>query len=378
MRALVTDSHLHPVVAGIRGLGRAGVDVIALGPRRAAAGGWSRYTSAREVGPDAASEPERLAARVRELSGVHGPLVVYPGSEAGIDAILGSPLHPRSVLPYPGPESLRRLRDKARLPELARAAGLATPVTLLETTAGELARATSPPLPCAVKPVAGGHPGGLGSTRLFDTAVAMRTAMGALSDPSQPLLVQEKVAGPLTSLSLVVDRSGRAVARFQERARQTWPDAAGSISSSVSVTPDEALVDAATDLLRNAGYWGLAQFDLLSGRDGHVLIDVNPRFYGCMPLALACGVNLPATWHAVVLGHEVAPQVPYRLGVSFRWLEGDAKAAVRGHPRRLLRRAARPAAGAFWASDDRTAGVALTLDSSTRFWTRRLSGRREA
>ena len=40
-------------------------------------------------------------------------------------------------------------------------------------------------------------------------------------------------------------------------------------------------------MLRRAGYWGLAQLDFVQDSDGPVLIDVNPRYYACLPLALA-------------------------------------------------------------------------------------------
>ena len=55
MDALVTDVHFRSAVAGVRGLGRAGLEVIALGPGRAAAGRWYRYASRRGVAPEVAS-----------------------------------------------------------------------------------------------------------------------------------------------------------------------------------------------------------------------------------------------------------------------------------------------------------------------------------
>jgi len=372
MDALVTDSHVRSVIAGIRGLGRAGLEVVALGPRRSAAGRWSRYATARAVGPEVLSHPRELATRVGELAREHGPLVVYPGREEAIDALVDHPLPSEAILPYSGPEALALLRDKPKLADLARAAGLEVPSTLLEATARELANASSPPVPCAIKPAYSGNRNTLGGTRLFDSAEELRAVMGALPNPEEPMLVQERTGGPLTSLAVVLDRSGGLVARFQQSSTETWPAAAGASAWAVSVEPDDELASAVARMLAAAGYWGMAQVQFLRGARGPVVIDVNPRFFGSLPLALTAGVNLPAAWHQVVHDRPVAAQQPYRVGVTYRWVQADVSAALGGMPKRLLRRAPRPRAGAFWASDDPVAGALMAVDTAAEFVKRRL------
>ena len=138
--------------------------------------------------------------------------------------------------------------------------------------------------------------------------------------------------GPLVSVELVIDREGRLVARFQQVTRRTWPSAAGSIALATSVEPDEGLVSRTAAMLAELGYWGLAQVDFVETASGFTLLDVNPRFYRCLPLAVACGTNLPALWHAVAVGRPVGPPGAYRTGMTYRWLEADFVAAARGAP----------------------------------------------
>jgi len=76
---------------------------------------WSRYTAARALTPDVLEDPAGFAARVRELAEDHGPLVVYPGREEAIDALLASPPSAKLTLPYAGPAALRALRNKREL-----------------------------------------------------------------------------------------------------------------------------------------------------------------------------------------------------------------------------------------------------------------------
>jgi hypothetical protein len=160
------------------------------------------------------------------------------------------------------------------------------------------------------------------------------------------VIVQERAAGALIALSVVLDRDGSAAARcFQPRAIRLWPAAAGASSLSVSVEPDPELVDRAAAMLR----------------------DVNVRFYGSLPLATAAGVNLSAVWHQGSVGGRPAPPPAYRLGVRYRWLEGELVVACKGEPRRLATRPARGGAGAMWSAEDPVPGVLLALGAARAY-----------
>jgi predicted ATP-grasp superfamily ATP-dependent carboligase len=370
--ALVTDVQLAPAVAGVRGLGRAGIGVIALGPDRSAAGLWSRYTSDREVGPDAVASPEAYVDLVARVAKERGPLVVYPSREESIDAIVDhlAEMPPEVAFPFPTDDALRKIREKPGLEALAAEVGLRSPATIVEATAGELLE-SSIPVPSVIKPAA---PVGrvFCTARVIESQEELREVLVQRAASDERVLVQEHATGSLISVEIVLDRDGQVAMQFQGLALETWPPKAGSISYAVSVEPDPDLVERAAELLRRAGYWGLAQLDFVDDARGKTLIDVNPRFYACLPLALACGVNLPQMWHAVVTGGPRPPLSNYPIGVTYRWLKGDLAAASQGLPRRLLRRRSRGGAGSAWASDDPLPGVLI----ASRAVTRRLSGRR--
>jgi predicted ATP-grasp superfamily ATP-dependent carboligase len=369
--ALVTDVHITSAVAGLRGLGRAGLKVLALGDRWSAAGLWSRYAAARAVGPNAVDNAARFASTVSRLATEKGPLVVYPGGETAISALVrASARMPwQAVLPYPGMDLsvLYALRDKRELAKLAERAGFEVPATLAQGTARELA-SVSVPTPSVVKPARPG--GGFSTARVVESREEFEALLGEV-DPGTSLLVQERLRGPLVMIALVLDSNGRPAARFQQIGRRTWPATAGASSLAISMPPDESLLGSAVEMLSDAGFAGLAQLDFIQTDRGTVLIDVNPRFYTSLPLALACGLNLPAIWHAVSVGESVPPERLYRIGVAYRWLEADLLAAARGSPAVLAHRGARPRAGAMWAADDPVAGALLAVRAGAM----RLQGR---
>ena len=319
MDALVTDAHIHSAVWGIRALGRAGVRAVALGPDRAAPGLWSRHAAGRVVGPYAERDPEGYARAVASLIQRRGPLVVYPSQEESIDALLAAraELPAAAVLPYPPSERLASIRDKRSLAEWAAEYAIATPATVCEATAAEL-RLLHIDGPCVVKPV---RKSAMAVARVVRTNGALRSAIAGVP-PDEPLIVQRHAEGGLMALSFVMSRDGRLVASFQQRARRTWPPEAGPSSLAVSVPVDDALSRACARLLAGAGFFGLIQLQFVGPDASPLLIDANPRFYGSLPLALAAGVNLPALWHAVVVGGELPPSPPlYRAGVTYRHLE---------------------------------------------------------
>ncbi len=349
VRALVTDVHVRSPLHGLRGLGRAGIDTVAVAPSWSAAGLWSRFAWRRAVAPAPGEDGDGVRAAIAGLAGRHGPLVVFPGNELAVDALSAdrSWLPPGALLGCADHAVLERLRDKASLTALGAGAGLHVPGMIASGTAGEL-RSSPPPTPCVLKPARPSRGGA--SARVASDPERLEEILGAFADVDV-ILVQEHVAGPLMSLAVVLDREGRLLARFQQLALRTFPADAGVSALAVSVRPDEELVERVTALLRGVGFWGLAQLQFLVGGGAPALIDVNPRFFGSLSLALACGVNLPAAWHAAATGEDIAPFLAYPSHVRYRWAEADMALAVRARDRRMLR-PADGTAGGIWAPDD--------------------------
>jgi predicted ATP-grasp superfamily ATP-dependent carboligase len=376
MHALVTDANLRTAVAGIRALGRAGVRTLAVGPTRFAAGLCSRYAAGRSVAPGAAEDPEAFAAELVRLAERHGPLVLYACQEASLDVAMDVAARvPAARLPYGDSDAVRLVRDKSKLPALAAAAGIGTPITYFEGTARELDPALLT-FPCVAKPLV--STGLMPHPRRLESREAAQLLRDTLP-PDQRLLIQALADGKLRALTLLVTVDGRVVARFEQEALRTWPQSAGPSALAVSVAPDEELTERSRRLLAGAGYSGLAELQFVHSEDGPLLIDINTRLYGSLPLALRAGVNLPALWHRMASGEvpAAADPPPYRAGVSFRWLEADVSAALRGEPRILLARGPRPRSGAMWATDDPIAAALLAADAIRVRARRRIRGGRD-
>jgi len=142
-------------------------------------------------------------------------------------------------------------------------------------------------------------------------------------------------------------QEGNVLARFQhQRIRDTNPTGSGS-SLRVSAPADPSLMDASERLLRAMGWEGLAMVEYRVDSDGMpYFMEVNPRPWGSMQLAVEAGVDFPLTWYRAAVGQTVEEVKSYRHGILCRYLVGDLthlESVLRGpspawrlpYPRRL-------------------------------------------
>jgi len=286
------DGHARSAVAAVRALAAAGYRpaVASWGPAPLAA--LSRDCAARvEIPrPDEAGFGEAVNERAQTL----GAALVMPASD---DALM--------AMRAPGVDLL----DKAELQARADAAGIPpVPTRTLPSGAALLAAADELPYPVVVKPVLPLFP----ARRVNSPA-----ELEAIGDSDVALVAQPYLFGQLHAVGGVV-WGGRLVAAIHQRYVRTWPPDCGTASAAITVEPDPVLEEQLIHLLD--GFEGIFQAQLA----GEYLIDLNPRVYGSLPLAVAAGANLPGVLCDLSRGNDVVPHRA-RAGVVYRWLEGDLR-----------------------------------------------------
>jgi predicted ATP-grasp superfamily ATP-dependent carboligase len=174
---------------------------------------------------------------------------------------------------------------------------------------------------------AGGPPGPryVDAVWCDDPQAAKRHARAMTAAGIRPLL-QAPVAGELMALTAVVDRDARPVAFVQQHSTRLSLRRTSTRAQTVPL--DAALADAATRLLSDLGWFGLANLQFLRPPGGEPqLIDFNGRFYGSLALAVRAGVNLPDLWGRLALGEPVPARAVGRPGVRFQSLVEDLRRA---------------------------------------------------
>ena len=89
---------------------------------------------------------------------------------------------------------------------------------------------------------------------------------------------------------------------------------------------DARLAGFASSVIRELGWTGVAMVEFKKD-DDYRLLEVNPRFWGSLPLATACGVNFPDLLCRMARGEEIARPPEPPAGVKLRFLAMDLAAA---------------------------------------------------
>ena len=228
-------------------------------------------------------------------------------------------------------------RDKAKTVKLAEELGVEVPMSRVVRNTDELEEAiVRIGLPAIVKPL---RSSGSRGFRLIEKNADV-VATSGLFDAYGPLLAQEFVKhGGAVGVSYLLDH-GKTKAVFAHRRLLEFPDTGGASIVSESIRHPEAELAGKT-ILEHVGWHGVAMVEFrLDGKTGRpMLMEINPRFWGTLQLAISSGVDFPVMLCKMYAGGDVRPVDTYRTGIRCVSLlpRGIASALAPGGARRLAK-----------------------------------------
>jgi len=328
-RVLVTEAADRGPLAACRSLAAAGYTVSAVAETRLAAAHWSRACDRRLIAPDPKRDPAAFVAAIAEIVRNSEYAALLPGGDASLLALSehGRSLEELVRIGLPTHDVVERSLDKMLLLDEAAAVGMPAPPSRVCTSPEEALRAAEEiGYPVVLKPPRSIVGGSVGRRQqriaMADAAADVEIAAKATG---APWIVQrfEQRAERLSCAGVIAD--GRLLAVAVARYKRMWPPLAGSASFAETVTPREDLVSATEKLLRAIGWDGIFELEVLALPDGSLAtMDLNPRLFGWLTLAVAAGADLPAVWCDSLLGSRGRGPVVARSGVGYRWEDAEA------------------------------------------------------
>ena len=335
VRVIVTDAQSRLGLHVIRALGRAGcrVTAVASSDAKAVVGFSSRYATERVRLP-----PGKYSAALREGMKSLAPRhdVVVPISTLSIALVLdSSDTEIRHYLPTP--DALRVALNKTATMRAAEEAGVSIPRTfygLTPETIAAWADEADGKFPLVVKFADDRRSGAWEPAdryrivRSASELVREYTRMSQLVTHEYPL-VQEYIEGDGYGFFAITNSSGDPFAIFGHRRLREYPISGGP-STLCESYHDEELVEAGTRLLRALKWRGLAMVEFKRDRvsGDYKLMEINPRFWGSLPLAIQCGVNFPAYQVQLALGMPPQVSEKFPVGKKMRYFFTDALAVL--------------------------------------------------
>jgi len=222
-------------------------------------------------------------------------------------------------------ETFRVTSNKRETTGLAKSLGIPVPSEVELTSRGQLDRALPTiPLPLVLKPLRSFTPDNLSHhhdvRKAFSAEEARQIAHEMLA--SGPVLLQENFIGRGHGVEVIADQ-GRILSAFQHL-RLHEPVHGGAASYRVSVPLNPDLYEATTKLIASLKYTGVAmlEFKVNPGTGKWVFLEINARFWGSLPLAVAAGIDFPWYLYELSVNGKKEFNRTYRVGLFCRdWFD---------------------------------------------------------
>ena len=375
-RVLITSGDARTCLAAVRSLGRNGIDVRVGDEERMPLAGFSRYCRGVVRYPSPRSDPERFFGFLSNHLREERYEVVLP-VEQDMFYLFSKhrdELERLTKIPVAKFSAFQAAYDKALTFKAADGLGIPAPTTYFVESRAEVEEvARRIPFPVVIKPRMGSGSRAVGYAA--NTTELLRLWQEVHRAQPRPL-IQERIpsGGETIGVSVLFNSRSELRACFVHRRIREFPLSGGPSTLRESVSRPE-IAEVAVRFLRELGWSGVAMVEFkVDPRDGVAkLIEVNPKFWGSLNLAIASGVDFPALLYRTAIDGDVTPVLEYRLGIRSRFFAGDLLHFV-ANPRRwrmeppFFRFHEPGTFGDIWDTSDRLPGLAFPLLLLWRGW----------
>jgi predicted ATP-grasp superfamily ATP-dependent carboligase len=329
-KVLVLDGEQRSALATTRSLGKKGIHVVVGGWRQRTLAGHSKYCAERLLYPSPAQNPEDFMAVIREEIRRREITVLLPMTEVTTWLVLKerSQFNGASI-PFAAFQLFDNLLDKWKVLELARELGVRIPATHFVRSVDELRElALETNFPVVLKPYRSRI---RCENRWIEASVKYANSPRELFDLTQryhcfahhPFMIQELIQGQGQGI-FALYKQGTPLAFFaHKRLREKPPTGGVSVLSESVEMNAQAFVDA-KKILDQVRWHGVAMVEFKVTDSGvPYLMEINPRFWGSLQLAIDAGVDFPWLTYQIAADRPVEAVPGYRIGVRNRWLLGD-------------------------------------------------------
>jgi protein-tyrosine-phosphatase/predicted ATP-grasp superfamily ATP-dependent carboligase len=326
---LVLDADQASALAIVRALGRHGIAVQVASDGPLPLAGYSRHAQAVQQYPDPLRRESEFVDWLESCLLEDRYAFVIPVTERTVVPILRhrARFDDRRIAMAPS-EALEQALDKERTVQLAQSLGIPVPRSITLDSMDQLtAAALEIGYPVVVKP---SRSVGQDATRRVQLSVSYAHNAEELESQVQhalrygSVILQEYFRGEGVGIELIADHGSVRYA-FQHRRLHEVPLTGGGSSLRVSEAVVPALRTASEQMVRAMGWHGVAmiEFKYVPASGEFRLMEINGRFWGSLPLAIAAGADFPLMLYQLMTTGQVADHAPARNGVLCRQLARD-------------------------------------------------------
>jgi len=330
-RVLVTDGHFRKTLAVVRSLGRKGIPVTVGERTYLNTSFFSKYCFKRLVYPSPRRSPDQFIDFIlKEIRKTYYDCL-FPMEEETVLLLAKyhSEISQYTYLLCPDSKKIEFVRDKRNLMQFAEAHGIPMPKTYYSPSTlwsnetdstGQALPLDSIPIPAVIKPrISSGSFGIVYVKREEDLIPAYQSVHEQFPFP----LIQEWIpdGGGVFGLSALFDEASNIKAAFVHKKLRMYPVQGGPSTLREGVDHPQ-IMEIGLSLLKSLNWVGVAMVEFkVDPRDGiPKLMEINPRFWGSLQLAIVSGVDFPYLILRMARKESFEPVVRYEVGKRSRWL----------------------------------------------------------
>jgi len=325
-KILILDAMWNKTLAAVRSLGRRGF-YLAVGEKtRFATAIFSRYCSRRLIYPSPLSKPDEFLDWLLNEVKRNNYDMVLPTELETQQIILRNreEMEKYTRVPFADYALTANVQNKAWLMKYAETNGYPCPKTLgtdlksVPTVLNDFCY-EDVEYPLVIKPrESSGSRGIMYVKKPSEFPAALKKVQDRYPLP----IVQEYIPhGGAYGVGALFNRNSEPKAAFVYKRLREYPVTGGPSTLRESVKNDE-IKEIALNLLKSLKWTGIAMVEFrVDARDGRPkLMEINPRFWGSLQLAIISGMDFPYLLYKMAVDGDIEPVWDYRVGVRCRWL----------------------------------------------------------
>jgi predicted ATP-grasp superfamily ATP-dependent carboligase len=320
VKILVLDGRSLASLAIVRSLGKKGFEIQCGEEFGQNLTRFSKYVKKSWIYPSPSSRPDAFIEEIKRITLREKFDMIIPVRD---DTTLIIAKHARDLsqitnLYIADYDAIKLLQDKAETIRIAHRCGVPHPLTYFpeETDLKEILKNLRTPFLIRARISSGSR--GIAFVRkkedFFEQYESVKRDFG---EPMIQEYVQKK---SYCTACVLLDHQSEEVASFAYERVKEYPLSGGPTVVGVSCSNDE-VIGYAKSLLKSIGWKGVAEVEFIIDQQGiPKLLEVNPRFWMPLNLAIQSGVDFPYLLYQLAMKNPVTGTESYTIPMKYRWV----------------------------------------------------------
>ncbi|MFW6195840.1 MAG: ATP-grasp domain-containing protein [Thermoplasmatota archaeon] len=319
-RVLVLDGRSLASLSIVRSLGSKGMEIHCGESFRSNLTSYSKYVSKKIIYPSPKDSPDEFIIDILKIIKKNDYDFIVPVRD---DTTLLLAKYKEDISKYTNVyladyEKIKKLNDKGETVKLARQSGVPVPKTYFPEDMDIEEIKKEADYPVLIRPRIGSGSRGIkyiSSENEFDKGYSdVKKRYGT------PIVQEYVDKNGYSTACVLLDENQNTIGEFSYERTKEYPISGGPTVVGIS-HDDKETKRYATNLLKSVGWKGPAEVEFILDQDGNPrLLEVNPRFWMPLNLAVQSGVDFPLLVYQLSQDDEIELVEKYKLGVKYRWL----------------------------------------------------------